>query len=193
MSKLIHTSLLLAVFVASSKAFSQTPPTPKAATKGTAPKIDLGLPKMGELPTLESAKPKTDTPTPPPAETVASVTLVRVLHGVGWADSADGRRPSVEMKKLQLSPGGMTPRFSSVVRVKNVKKRSVAVHIEVLDAKGGSIMESQGQVSFKQGVEGEWQVDWDPTRVRFPGQCQVSVDLNGEAPQAFPIDCGGTP
>jgi hypothetical protein len=180
--------LLVTFTLLSQGAVAQKPPATKP--KAPAPKLDLNLPKLGGLPTLESAKPANAPP--PPTSAPASdeaPTVLRVGHGAGWFDTPEGRKPTVEMKKLSLSPNGMTPKFSTVIRAKNAKRKGVAVHIDILDARGNSVMDSRGEISFKKGVEGEWQVDWDPTPIRFSGQCQVAVDLNGQEPQTFPIDC----
>ena len=127
-------------------------PKLKGSKKEGAPKLDLGLPKFGEIPKdqkLESAKSKTDE-----------------------------------------QNGPSTPKVDegySVVRVKSPGKKGSSIDVVILDQRGDTVMEASGQLRFGNGVEAEWQVDWEPTAIRNPGDFQVLVRVGGNPMGTFPL------
>ncbi len=190
MKRSLFNATLFSALTCSIPVLAQGAAKPKTPSK-TAPKIDLGLPNFGPPPKVEVAPKSAPEAAPAPAAEVKSEKhqIVRVLNGVGWSDSAEGRRPSVEYKKVQLGVGGVAPRFSTVVRVRHAKAKGIGIQIEVTDPRGNVVMETQGQVTFRKGsTEADWQVDWDPTPFRIPGTCQMSVRLGDAEPVAFPLE-----
>ena len=80
----------------------------------------------------------------------------------------------------------MTEKFSTVVRVKAPEKKNTSIEIAILDPRGDTVMDAQGQLTFK-SEEADWTVDWDPTGLRNVGDFQVLVRIGGNPLGTFPL------
>lgn len=185
----MHRTLLLVALAWSSLAATQTPKL-KAGKKEHAPKLDLTLPAFGELPKDQ----KLERPTEKPAEERRSqrpdegYTVVRVVHGKGFLRGPDGAKPSAPFTQVTLAGTPLaTEKFSTVVRVKSPAKKAARIELAVLDVRGDTVMEASGELVFRGTDEAEWQVDWDPTGVRGPGEHQVLVRVGGNPLGTFPL------
>ncbi|MFO0600473.1 MAG: hypothetical protein U0228_34510 [Myxococcaceae bacterium] len=168
-------------------------PKLKGSKKEGAPKLDLGLPKFGEIPKdqkLESAKSKTDEQNGPSTPKVdEGYSVVRVVHGKSFIRAPDGAKSATPYNQVTVTPGNpwQTEKFSTVVRVKSPGKKGSSIDVVILDQRGDTVMEASGQLRFGNGVEAEWQVDWEPTAIRNPGDFQVLVRVGGNPMGTFPL------
>ncbi len=167
-------------------------PKLKGTKKESAPKLNLGLPSFNEIPKdqkLESAQGKEKTQTGPSgARLDEGYTLVRVVHGKTFVRSPDGAKPSAPFTQLTVSSNPfVTEKFSSVVRVKSPAKKNTRIEIVILDQRGDTVMDAQGELRFSSADETEWQVDWEPTGVRAPGDFQVLVRVGGNPLGTTPL------
>jgi hypothetical protein len=164
--------------------------------KATAPKLDLSLPAIKELPKgqLQKAKPAADQ-NGPSGHADEAYSVVRVLHGKSFTHSAEGAKPSVPVTQVTVSgrPLVCEP-FTTVVRVKSPLKRDAHIEVSIVDPRGDVVMEAPGELSYRTGGdEAEWSVDWDGTSVRSAGDFQVLVRVAGNLVGTFPIKFAETP
>jgi hypothetical protein len=168
----------------------KTDPKLKGSKKEAAPKLDLGIPDFGKLPTdtkLEESKAKPETaPTTKSSPVEEGYSVVRVMHGKAFVRSGDGAKPSAPFPQVTIDHN-TAEKFSTVVRVKNPAKKNARIEVVVLDYRGDTVMEASGELYFRGGAETEWTVDWEPTGVRGPGDFQVLVRVAGNPLGTFPI------
>jgi hypothetical protein len=181
---LFVTVLLLASVSAAEK--------PRAGKKEPAPRLDLGIPSFGEIPKdqkLESAKGKTEELAGPSGARVdEGYTVVRVVHGKTFMKSPEGAKPTTPFPHVTASgPPWMTEKFSSIIRVKSPAKKNARIEVAVLDPRSDTVMEASGELIFRGGDETEWQVDWDHSGVRAPGEFQLLVRVGGTPLGTFPF------
>lgn len=166
-------------------------PAGKKAGKGE--KIDLGIPSFGAVPKGEGIeapkekKPSTESSTPLP---VASYSVVRVAHGKSFVRSASGSTPSAPLEAVTLEGNPpVTEKFTTVVRVKSPDKKNAEITVAVMDNRGDTVMDANGQLVFRglKTDEVDYTVDWDPTGVRGPGEFQVVVKVAGQTLGTFPL------
>ncbi len=173
---------LLISLLLSCVAFAADPKL-KGTKKESAPKLDLGLPDFGELPKdqkLETASPKEEQTAPSTKRADEGYTLVRVVHGKGFTRGPNGLKPTQALAQITVNPQTMTTeRFSTVIRVKSPGKRNTAIEVAIMDTRTDTVMDAQGNLRFGTTDEAEWQVDWDYTGVRAPGEFQVLVRVGG--------------
>lgn len=167
-------------------------PKLKGSKKEAAPKLDLGLPTFKDIPKdqkLEKPKEPADAQQAPSGARVdEGYSVVRVVHGKGFMRSPDGARPSTPFPQVNVAGNPlMTEKFSSVVRVKSPGKKNTSIEVAILDQRGDTVMEASGELRFGTGVEAEWQVDWEPSGIRNPGEFQVLVRLGGNPMGTFPL------
>ena len=193
-------TLLTVVLLLSSFALGEEPRKLKGSKKDTAPKVDLGLPAMGNLPTdqkLQHASGKPDQQQGPSAARAdEGYSVVRVVHGKGFIKSPEGSKPSTPFPSVTATPGNpwQTEKFSSIVRVKNPAKKNTSIEIVFLDQRGDTVMDATGQLRFPStGDEAEWQVDWEPSSIRNPGEFQVLVRVGGNPLGTFPVTVAAAP
>ncbi len=166
-------------------------PKLKGSKKETAPKLDLGIPTFKDIPNQKLEKPK-DAPEaqqgPSGTRLDEGYTVVRVLHGKGFMRAPDGAKPSSPFPQVTVSGNPLaTEKFSSVIRVKSPAKKNTRIEVAILDQRGDTVMEASGEIRFGTGDEAEWQVDWEPTGVRNPGEFQVLVRIGGNPLGTFPL------
>ena len=167
-------------------------PKLKGSKKESAPKLDLGIPAFKDIPKdqkLEKPKDPAEAQQAPSAARVEEgYSVVRVVHGKGFMRGPDGAKPSTPFPQVTVAGNPlMTEKFSSVVRVKSPAKRNTSIEVAILDQRGDTVMEASGELRFGNGVEAEWQVDWEPTGIRNPGEFQVLVRLGGNPMGTFPL------
>lgn len=172
--------------VASSFVASAAEPAPKlkGSKKDKAPKLDLGVPTFSDIPKdqkLETATPKDKQQTSPTSTRLdETYTLVRVVHGKTFVRGPDGAKPSSPYTQVMATSNPFaTERFSSVIRVKSPAKKNTRIEVVILDQRGDTVMDAQGELRFANAEETEWQVDWEPTGFRAPGDFQVLVRVGG--------------
>lgn len=181
-------ALLLAV-----AAHADEPKKLKGSKKEAAPRLDLGLPTFGEIPKdqkLESAKGKEEKQSAPSGTRAEEgFSVVRVVHGRGFIKGPDGAKPSAPFPQVTASgPPWMTEKFSSVIRVKNPAKKGARIEVAILDTRDDTVMEASGEIFFRgAGDETEWQVDWDASGVRAPGDFKLLVRVGGTPLGTFPF------
>lgn len=187
--------VLLASLVCVGLAWAADPKL-KGAKKEQAPKLDLGLPDFGALPTdtkLEKAKPKQDTMQTKKSAVEEGFSVVRVVHGKAFLRGPDGAKPSTPFAQVNLT-NNTTEKFSTVVRVKNPAKHNASIEVVVLDPRGDTVMDASGEIYFRgKEDETEWTVDWEPTGVRGPGEFQVLVRVGGNPLGTYPIKFAEAP
>lgn len=190
----MRSRLVLILVSLSLSAFAEEPKKLKGSKKENAPKLDLGLPQFGEIPKdqkLESAKPKAETLSGPSGTRAEEgYTVVRVVHGKAFMRSPEGSKPSTPYPAVMATSGNpwQTEKFGTVVRVKSPAKRGARIELAILDQRGDTIMEASGELRFPTGSdEAEWQVDWEPTAIRNPGEFQVLVRVGGNPLGTFPF------
>ncbi len=167
-------------------------PKLKGSKKDAAPKLDLGIPAFKEIPKgqqMEKPKEVADPQQSPSGTRVdEGYTIVRVVHGKGFMRGPDGAKPSTPFAQVTVSGNPLTTeKFSSVVRVKSPGKKNTSIEVAILDQRGDTVMEASGEMRFGTGPEAEWQVDWEPTGIRNPGEFQVLVRLGGNPMGTFPL------
>ncbi len=182
--------LLAGFFLLSSAAPAQEPkPKLKGSKKERAPKIDLGLPTFGALPTGDGMK-KLDEKAPTERSSPTSVPaygVVSVQHGKGFVPTPTGSKPSLPFLAVTASGSPLvTEKFSTVVRVRSSELRSASIEVLVLDPRGDTVMDANGELAFK-ADETEWSVDWAPTAIRAPGAFEVVVRVGGQPLGTFPL------
>jgi hypothetical protein len=185
-------TLLMGVLLLSFGTVAQvkTEPKLKGSTKQHAPKLDLGIPQFDALPkgddmTKVEEKAPTERATTPPGQ--APYTIVSVQHGKGFIRTPTGSRPSAP--SLPVTASGtplITEKFSTVVRVKAPEKKNTSIEVALLDARGDTVMDAQGQLTFKND-EADWTVDWAPTGIRATGEFQVLIRIGGNPLGTFPL------
>jgi hypothetical protein len=118
-----------------------------------------------------------------------------VLHARSFLRSPEGAKAAAPFTQVNLTgPAPFTSeKFSSIIRVKSPAKRRAHIEVAILDARGESVMEADGEVSFRAGDEAEWAVEWAPTTLRFAGDFQVQVRIAGNQIGTFPIKFAETP
>ncbi len=167
------------------------PPRLKGTKTERAPRLDLGVPKFGELPKdqpLQTAAPDEKQTAPSGSRVDESYTVVRVVHGKSFTRGPDGARPAAPFTVVTASGDPLvTERFSTVVRVKNPAKKNTRIEVAILDPRTDTVMEAQGELRFPNGPEAEWQVDWDPTTLRVVGEFQVLVRVGGNPLGTTPL------
>lgn len=167
-------------------------PKLKGSKKEAAPKLDLGLPTFNAIPKDQKLEKPKD---PEAAQTAPSgtriddgYTVVRVVHGKGFMRSPDGAKPSAPFPQVTASGNPLlTEKFSSVIRVKSPGKKNTRIEVAILDQRSDTVMEASGELRFGNGEEAEWQVDWDSTGIRNPGEFQVLVRIGGNPLGTFPL------
>lgn len=183
---------LLAVSMCVALVSSAADPKLKGSKKEAAPKLDLGLPAFKEIPKdqkLEKPKDPAEAQTAPSGTRVdEGYSVVRVVHGKAFMRSPDGAKPSAPFP--QVTAAGtplLTEKFSSIVRVKSPGKKNSRIEVAILDQRGDTVMDASGEIRFGTGEEAEWQVDWEPTGIRNPGEFQVLVRIGGNPLGTFPL------
>ena len=172
--------------------FAQAKPEPKlkGTMKQSAPKLDLGIPKFDAIPKgddMKHVQEKAPTERAVTAPGVAPYTVVSVQHGKGFVRTPTGSKPSAPYPAVMASGNPlMTEKFTTVVRVKAPEKKNTSIEIAVLDPRGDTVMDAQGQLTFK-SEEADWTVDWDPTGLRSVGDFQVLVRIGGNPLGTFPL------
>jgi hypothetical protein len=167
-------------------------PKLKGSKKEAAPKLDLGIPAFKDIPKdqkLEKPKDPAEAQQAPTATRAEEgYSVVRVVHGKAFMRGPDGAKPSTPFPQVTVAGNPLTTeKFSSVVRVKSPAKRNTSIEVAILDQRGDTVMEASGELRFGNGVETEWQVDWEPTGIRNPGEFQVLVRLGGNPMGTFPL------
>lgn len=185
-------SFLIAALSLSLVALADPPKKLKGSKKEAAPKIDLALPAFGELPKdqkLENASKKTETQdAPSTVRADEGYTVVRVVHGKSFIRSPDGAKPATPYPQVNVTTNPfMTEKFSSVIRVKSPAKKNARIEVAILDQRADTVMEASGELRFGTGDEAEWQVDWEPSGIRNPGEFQVLVRVGGNPLGTFPL------
>lgn len=187
-------ALALVALLLAAVAHAEEPKKLKGSKKESAPKLDLGIPSFGEIPKdqkLESAKGKEETKQGAPSGTRAEegFSVVRVVHGKGFIKGPDGAKPSAPFPQVAASgPPWMTEKFSTVVRVKNPAKKGARIEVAILDTRDDTVMEASGEIFFRgTGDETEWQVDWDSSGIRNPGEFKLLVRVGGTPLGTFPF------
>ncbi len=185
-------ALPLAALLLAVAAHAEEPKKLKATKKESAPKLDLGIPTFGELPKdqkLESARDKREEAQSPTAVRAdEGFSVVRVVHGKGFIKSPDGAKPSAPFPQVTASgPPWQTEKFSSVIRVKSPAKKGARIEVAILDTRDDTVMEASGELFFRGGEETEWQVDWDASGVRTPGEFKLLVRVGGNPLGTFPF------
>lgn len=183
---LIVTSLSLSLLASAAE------PKLKGSKKEAAPKLDLGLPTFKEIPKdqkLEKMKDPAEAQQAPSAARVDDgYTVVRVVHGKGFIRAPDGAKPSTPFPQVTVTGNPLTTeKFSSVIRIKSPGKKNTRIEVVILDPRGDTMMDASGEIRFGTGDEAEWQVDWEPTSVRNPGDFQVLVRIGGNPLGTFPL------
>ncbi|MGV3619869.1 MAG: DUF6941 family protein [Archangium sp.] len=176
--------LIVCVLVSFVAGAAEPAPKLKGSKKEQAPKLDLGVPTFTEIPKdqkLETATPKDNKQTSPTSTRVdESYSLVRVVHGKTFTRGPDGAKAATPYTQVvATSNPNTTERFSSVIRVKSPAKKNTRIEVVVLDQRGDTVMDAQGELRFASSEETEWQVDWEPTGFRAPGDWQVLVRVGG--------------
>lgn len=186
-------TVALAVLSLSLVTFADEPKKLKGSKKESAPKLDLGLPKFGEIPKdqkLENASGKGETQQQGPSgvRVDEGYSVVRVVHGKGFIRAPDGAKPSTPFPQVTATTNPlMTEKFSTVVRVKSPAKKNTRIEVAILDPRSDTVMEASGELRFGTGDEAEWQVDWEPSGIRNPGDFQVLVRIGGNPLGTFPL------
>lgn len=188
--RLLRSSIVLALSLSLSAQAAE--PRLKGTKKESAPKLDLGLPTFNQIPSdqkLETVKEKPDAQQGPSgARAEEGYSIVRVVHGKGFTRGPDGARASTPFATVKVAGNPLTTeKFSSVVRVKSPAKKNSRIEVAILDFRGDTVMEASGELRFGTGEEAEWQVDWDPSGVRGPGDFQVLVRIGGNPLGTFPL------
>lgn len=177
--------LIVAMFAAPFVATAAEPaPKLKGTRKQQAPKLDLGVPAFNDIPKdqkLETATPKDKQQTTPTSARVdESYTVVRVVHGKSFTRGPDGAKAAAPFTQVTATSNPFTTeRFSTVIRVKSPAKKNTRIEVVILDQRGDTVMDAQGELRFANAEETEWQVDWEPTGFRAPGDFQVLVRIGG--------------
>ncbi len=185
-------TLVLAALSLALVVHAEEPRKLKGSKKESAPKLDLGLPTFGAIPKdqkLESAKGKPEAQNAPSASRAdEGYTVVRVVHGKSFIRGADGAKPSTPFAQVTVTSNPFnTEKFSSVVRVKSPARKNARIEIAILDQRSDTVMEASGELRFGNAEETEWQVDWEPTGIRNPGEFQVLVRVGGNPLGTFPL------
>jgi hypothetical protein len=167
-------------------------PKLKGSKKESAPKVDLGLPSFNNIPSdqkLERPKEKPDAQQGPSGSRVEEgYSVVRVVHGKAFLRGPDGARPSAPYTVVTASGDPLlTEKVSTVVRVKSPAKKNTRIEVAILDFRTDTVMEASGELRFGTTDEAEWQVDWDPSGIRGPGDFQVLVRIGGNPLGTFPL------
>ena len=167
-------------------------PKLKGSKKETAPRLDLGLPTFKEIPKdqkLEKPKDPAEAQQAPSGTRLdEGYSVVRVVHGKSFVRGPDGARPSAPFPQVNVAGNPLaTEKFSSVIRVKSPAKKNARIEVAILDQRGDTVMEASGEIRFANADESEWQVDWDPTGIRNPGEFQVLVRIGGNPLGTFPL------
>lgn len=191
MNRTIAAAVVLSL---SFSALAEEPKKLKGSKKETAPKLDLGMPKFGDIPKdqkLESAKGIDNTQQGPTgAKAEDGYKVVSVIHGKAFIRAAGGSRPSAPYPQVNVTASNpySTEKFSSIVRVKSPGKKNTSVELVILDTRGDTVMDANGQLRFPTNSdETEWQVDWEPSGIRAPGEFQVLVRVGGNPLGTFPL------
>lgn len=186
-------TLAVAALSLSLVALADEPKKLKGSKKESAPKLDLGLPKFGDIPTdqkLENASGKGEPQQQGPSGTRVDegYSVVRVVHGKAFIRAPDGAKPSTPFTQVTATTNPlMTEKFSTVVRVKSPAKKNTRIEVAILDPRSDTVMEASGELRFATGDEAEWQVDWEPSGIRNPGDFQVLVRIGGNPLGTFPL------
>lgn len=189
--------LVVAASLAFFSAAQENPPKKLVGTKKvSAPKLDL--PTFTDLPKDQQLqKPKTDPEQTAPSSARAdeSYTVVKVQHARSFLRSPDGAKPTAPFSQVNLvgPPPLTSEKFSSIIRVKSPAKRSAHIEVAILDTRGDTLMEADGELSFRTSDETEWSVDWSPTTMRTAGEFQVLVRIAGNPIGTYPIKFAETP
>ncbi len=193
MVPLMRSLLVLIVVSLSLSALAEEPKKLKGSKKDAAPKLDLGLPQFTDVPKdqkLESAKGKTDTQTGPTgARADEGSSVVRVVHGKTFIRGTDGAKSATPFPAVTATPSNpwQMEKFSSVVRVKSPAKKNARIEVAILDQRTDTVMEAAGELRFGNSEEAEWQVEWEATSIRLPGEFQVLVRVGGNPLGTFPF------
>lgn len=175
------------------------PPTTKSRQqqkKTAAPKMDLGLGGIGgDLPSADGLKGKTA-----PAQGISpkitaqdvKYEVVKVEHAQAFTRTAAGARPvgsALQTLKLYGQPP-MTPKFSTLVRVKATRNINTSIEVVILDPRGDTALSGNGEVSFHGSKNGEvdWLIDWDPVARPSGGDYKMLVRVGGEPKGTWPIN-----
>lgn len=165
-------------------------PKLKGSMKATAPKIDLGLPTFGALPSSDGIKKAEDKPVadrPTTTSGQANYAVVSVQHGKAFVRMPTGSKPSAPFTSVAATGNPLlTEKFTTVVRIKSPDKKGTSIEVMVLDPRGDTVMDATGELTFKSD-EADWTVDWDPTAVRTGGAFQVLVRIGGNPLGTFPL------
>lgn len=171
---------------------SAADPKLKGSKKEAAPKLDLGIPVFKEIPKdqkLEKPKVADEAQQGPTSTTLdEGYSVVRVVHGKAFIRGPDGAKPSTPFPQVTATGNPLaTEKFSSVVRLKSPAKKNTRIEVAILDQRGDTVMDASGEIRFGAGPEAEWQVDWEPTGIRNPGEFQVLVRVGGNPLGTFPL------
>ena len=189
--RMLRSLLIAALSLSAAVVHAEEPRKLTGSKKESAPRLDLGLPTFNALPTdqkLEKSKRVETQLKPSGTRADEGYTVMRVVHGKGFLRGPDGAKPSTPFPQVTVSGNPlMTEKFSSVVRVKSPGKRNTRIEVVILDPRGDTVMDASGELRFGTGEEAEWQVDWEPSGVRNPGEFQVLVRLGGNPMGTFPF------
>jgi hypothetical protein len=110
------------------------------------------------------------------------------VHGKSFIRSPEGAKAATPFPQVTVTANPyMTEKFSSVVRVKSPAKKNARIEVAILDQRSDTVMEASGELRFGTGDEAEWQVDWEPSGIRNPGEFQVLVRIGGNPLGTFPL------
>ena len=188
-------SFAAALLVVAALAHAEPPRKLKGKKSESAPKVDLSLPSFDGIPKdqkLETAKPKDNKDAPSTPKVDEGYTVVRIVTGKSFTRSPEGAKASAPYPAVALTSSNpnVTEAFSSVIRVKSPAKKNARIEVAVLDQRADTVMEASGELRFTSGDEAEWQVDWEPTQIRTPGDFQYLVRVGGNPLGTFPLKIG---
>lgn len=191
-------ALLSAALLALPAAAADKAPPKKQvkSAKGAPQHMDLGLGGIGTgsaLPTNEKLdKPKGEKlgDLKQGAES-ATYEVTKVMHGHSFMRSPTGSTAmGGELKEIALSGNPpSTEKFTTMIRVHSKGRDNVPIEVAVVDPRGDTVMSSEGSVHF-QGVKQDdvdYQIDWDPTPLRGPGEYKMLVRVANEVKGTYPL------
>lgn len=184
--------VVAAVLTLSLPAAAEQPRKLKGTKSESAPKVSLDLPTFDAIPKdqkLETATKKDRQTGPSTPKIDEGYSVVRIVIGKAFIRTPEGAKPSAPYPAVALTSTNpnVTEAFSSIIRVKSGARRNARIEVAVLDQRADTVMEASGELRFNTGDEAEWQVDWDPTQIRNPGDFQFLVRVGGNPLGTFPL------
>ncbi len=163
-------------------------PKLKGTVKKSAPKIELGMPAF-DKPTDSKLQKATEkaVDTAPRASNETPSTVVSVINAKTFTRSGQTIRTSPPIDHIAARGDPlMTETFVTVVKVKQPSKRSTAISVKLVDPRGDTVLESEGELVFR-SEELEWTVEWEASVVRAAGEGQMQVRFGSQPPVNYPL------